>query len=78
MFENVLLRLLTQLLISCRLFGNVQNQGGGAGGTHTGNGGTRDPFDNPMLIRQYLFSMLGLPGGAENGRMGDYVFSQEG
>lgn len=43
-------------------------------------GQNRDPFDNPMLLRQYLLSMLGFPSaaGQENGRMGDYVFSQEG
>jgi len=44
------------------------------------NGQNRDPFSNPLLLRQYLVSMLGLPssiGGPDSGRMGDYVFSQE-
>jgi hypothetical protein len=55
--------------------GNRQN------GDQERTGPPREPLENPVLLRQYLLSMLGFPssiGGPENGRMGDYVFSQEG
>ena len=47
------------------------------------DGQRRDPFDNPFLVQQYLMTMLGMPstmtsGPMEGGRMGDYVFSQDG